>query len=335
MFEVALYDCKPYDVEFFKSTPGQEKMSWRYFDFRLSSDTAKTAEGARAVCVFVNDKLNSECLDALSQFGVQHIALRCAGYNNVDLAVARALKLPVTRVPAYSPNAVAEHTVGLLLAACRKIHRAYDRVRDLNFSLSGLVGVDIHGKTVGVVGCGKIGKIVAQIMTGFEANVLCYDPHPDEEWAVQWGVKYVDFRDMLPVCDMYTLHVPLIPETFHLLSAEVLFRMKRGAIIVNTSRGAVIDTEALIMALKTGHLGGVALDTYEEEEGIFFQDLSGQILLDDDLLRLLMFPNVLITAHQGFLSANALAEISRITIDNLLRGERGEPFLPGTLLTSS
>jgi D-lactate dehydrogenase len=284
------------------------------------------------VCLFVNDKADRACLTMLAELGVRLIALRCAGYNNLDLAAARELGLGVVRVPAYSPNAVAEHTVGLLLTLNRKIHRAYNRVREQNFSLNGLVGFDLCGKTVGIVGTGKIGRIAATIFRGFGTTVIAYDPKPSTDWATLHGVRYVDFNTLLAESDVVSLHVPLVPETRHLLNAETLATMKPGVFIVNTSRGKLVDTGALIGALKSGHVGGVALDVYEEEEGIFFEDLSGQVLQDDELSRLLTFPNVLITAHQAFLTHEALGEIARVTTQNLLNLEVGAPFLEGTTL---
>ncbi len=268
----------------------------------------------------------------LRQLDVKLIALRCAGFNNVDLAAARACGIAVTRVPAYSPHAVAEHAAGLLLTLNRKIHRAYNRVREHNFSLNGLVGFDIAGKTVGIVGTGRIGRIAARIFRGFEARVIAYDPVPAPEWAKQYDVGYTDFPALLAASDIVSLHVPLTPQTVHLLRAETISRMKPGAFIINTSRGKLIDTTALIDALKEGRLGGVALDVYEEEEGVFFEDLSGEVLQDDELSRLLTFPNVLITSHQAFLTHEALSEIARVTTENILRWESGRPFLPGTAL---
>jgi D-lactate dehydrogenase len=294
--------------------------------------TAAAANGAQAVCIFVNDLADRACLEKLAALDVKLIALRCAGHNNVDLAAARALDLGVVRVPAYSPHAVAEHTIGLLLTLNRKIHRAYNRVRELNFSLSGLVGFDIRGKTVGIVGTGRIGRITAQIFRGFEANVLAYDPFPESDWANLHTINYTDLDTLLGASDVVSLHLPLLPDTLHLLNTQTIGRTKPGVFIVNTSRGKLIDTTALIAALKSGHIGGVALDVYEEEEGIFFQDLSGQVLLDDELSRLLMFPNVLITSHQAFLTKEALSEIARVTTENILTLESRVPFLEGTML---
>ena len=332
MIETAVYDTKPYDREYLARAAGAERIAWRFHDFRLSAETASAAKGVQVVCIFVNDHVDRACLEALAALDVKLIALRCAGYNNVDLAAARALGLAVVRVPAYSPHAVAEHAVGLLLTLNRKIHRAYNRVRELNFSLSGLVGFDIRGKTVGIVGTGKIGRIAAQIFRGFDANVMAHDPFPTPDWAKAHGIHYTDLDSLLAASDILSLHLPLMPDTLHLLNAQTIARMKPGVFIVNTSRGKLIDTTALIVALKSGHIGGVALDVYEEEEGIFFQDLSGQVLLDDELSHLLVFPNVLITAHQAFLTQEALSEIARVTTENIIRLETREPFLEGTTL---
>jgi len=332
MIETAVFDTKSYDREYLSRAAGAERIAWRFHEFRLSAETASAAKGARAVCLFVNDRADRACLEALALLGVKLIALRCAGYNNVDLPAARALGLAVVRVPAYSPHAVAEHAVALLLTLNRKIHRAYNRVREHNFSLNGLVGFDICGKTVGVVGTGKIGRIVAQIFRGFEANVIAYDPFPALDWAKERGVTYADFDSVLAQSDILTLHLPLTPDTHHLLNEHTLARLKPGVFIINTSRGKLIETGALIAALKSGHIGGVALDVYEEEEGIFFEDLSGQVLHDDELSLLLNYPNVLITAHQAFLTREALSEIARVTTENILKLEKGEPFSLGTTL---
>jgi D-lactate dehydrogenase len=332
MIPVAAYDTKPYDRQHLERANADHALAWQFHEFRLSADTAASARGAQAVCVFVNDRVDRACLEQLARQGVKLVALRCAGFNNVDLAAARALGLAVTRVPAYSPHAVAEHTVGLLLALNRKIHRAYNRVRELNFSLNGLVGFDLCGKTAGLIGTGKIGRVTAQILRGFGMRVLAHDPQADLAWAQSLGVEYVDLPALLAASDVVSLHVPLLPETHHLLRAQTLARLKRGAIVVNTSRGKLIDTTALIEALKSGHVAGVALDVYEEEEGLFFEDHSGEVLLDDELSRLLTFPNVLITAHQAFLTVEALNEIARVTTENIRRFSRGEPFLAGTTL---
>ena len=327
MTTVAFYDTKPYDRQYFKDVDG---LKWQFHDFRLTSETAASAAGAQAVCVFVNDRLDEPCLRALRDAGVKHVALRCAGFNNVDRSAAKSLGLAVTRVPAYSPHAVAEHTVALLLTLNRKIHRAWNRVREHNFSLNGLVGFDIAGKTVGIVGTGKIGRITAQIFRGFDATVLACDPFPMSDWATERGIRYTDFPSLLAASDIVSLHLPLTAQTHFLLNPETFAQMKPGAFLVNTSRGKLVDTAALIEALRTGHLGGVALDVYEEEEGLFFEDHSGELLQDDELTRLLSFPNVLVTAHQAFLTREALSEIARVTTKNLLRTEAD--FLPETRL---
>lgn len=332
MIEAAVYDTKPYDRKYLERAEGGGLIRWRFHDFRLSPETVMTAQGANVVCVFVNDDVNRACLEKLLQMGARLLALRCAGFNNVDLIAARALNIAVTRVPAYSPHAVAEHAVALLLTLSRKIHRAYNRVREQNFSLNGLEGSDIFGKTIGIIGTGKIGKIAAQILRGFETRVLAYDPLPAPEWAAKTGVQYTDLPALLRASDVLSLHLPLLPETEHLLNGDRIALMKPGAIIVNTSRGKLIDTAALVEALKSGQLGGVALDVYEEEDGVFFEDLSGEVLQDDVLSRLLMFPNVLVTSHQGFFTHEALGEIARVTVENILRLETGGPFLPGTTL---
>lgn len=332
MRTVAFYDTKPYDRDYFQRAEHASQLGWRFHEFRLNVATAASANGARSVCVFVNDRVDRACLKLLAGLGVRHVALRCAGFNNVDLGAARELGVAVTRVPAYSPHAVAEHTLALLLALNRKVHRAYNRVRELNFSLHGLVGFDLHGKTAGVVGTGKIGRITAGILRGFGMNVLAYDPFPSPDWARDTGVTYTDFDTLLAGSDVVTLHLPLTPQTHHLIGAASIARMRPGTVLVNTSRGKLVDTTAVIEALKSGQLGGVALDVYEEEEGIFFEDHSGEVLQDDELSRLLTFPNVLITAHQAFLTREALGEIARVTTTNICRQESGEAFLEGTVL---
>ncbi|HEY0967544.1 MAG TPA: 2-hydroxyacid dehydrogenase [Opitutaceae bacterium] len=331
MIDVAVYDSKPYDREFLTAAAGAKGIMWHHHDFRLTTDSAATARGAQAVCVFVNDRVDRACLTLLAEAGIKLVALRCAGFNNVDLEAAKSLGIAVTRVPAYSPHAVAEHTVALFLTLNRKIHRAYNRVREHNFSLAGLTGFDVHGRTVGIVGTGKIGRITAQIFRGFGARVLAFDPIADPAWASAHGIEYHDFETVLTTSDILSLHTPLTPATHHLLNQDSLARLKRGAYVVNTSRGKLIDTTALLHHLKTGHLGGVALDVYEEEEGIFFEDHSGHALQDDELNLLLSFPNVLITSHQAFLTREALSEIARVTTENLLR-LADETFLPGTRL---
>ncbi len=332
MLTVAFFDTKAYDRDYFKRADGADQLNLRFHEFRLTSETAATAEGAQAVCVFVNDKLDAGCLQQLWDVGVRFIALRCAGFNNLDLTAAKNLGFGVTRVPAYSPYAVAEHAIALLMSLNRHIPKAYNRVREHNFSLAGLVGFDVHGKTVGIVGTGKIGQITAQILRGFDARVIGYDPQPNSEWAAGHGVEYVTFEELLAVSDVVSLHLPLTPQTHFLLNAETLAKMKPGAILLNTSRGKLINTADLIEALKSGRLGGVALDVYEEEEGLFFEDLSGEVLQNDELSRLLTFPNVLVTAHQAFLTHEALSEIARVTSANLMRYSRKQALVGGSVL---
>jgi D-lactate dehydrogenase len=330
--QTVVFDTKSYDRESLQRASSNGEIEWRFFESRLSVETAAAARGARAACIFVNDHADQASLEALASLGVKHLALRCAGYNMVDLPAAAKLGLSVTRVPAYSPYAVAEHAVALLLALNRKIPRASNRVRDSNFALNGLVGFDLHGKTAGIFGTGKIGRVAAEILRGFGMKVLAFDLYPSVEWAQQNGIEYTDARTLARESEVISLHTPLTPETHHIIRRETLELMKPGTILINVSRGALIDTRALIEALKCGRLGGVGLDVYEEEEGIFFEDLSGQILHDDDLARLLTFPNVLITAHQAFLTHEALAEIGRVTVANLSAFAAGKSFLADTVL---
>jgi D-lactate dehydrogenase len=329
-----VFDTKPYDRQALQQASADYGIEWHFHEFRLTEDSASAAKNARAICVFVNDQLNRPCLEVLARHGVELVALRCAGFNNVDVASARELKITVTRVPVYSPHAVAEHTVALLLTLNRKIHRAFNRVRELNFSLNGLVGFNLYGKTAGLVGTGKIGRVTGQILRGFGMRVLAYDLLPDHEWARHTGIEYVDaLSELLRLSDVVSLHTPLTAETRYTIRAETLALMKRGSILINSSRGGLVDTKALIDALKSGHLAGVGLDVYEEEEGIFFEDLSGDVLHDDDLARLLTFPNVLITSHQAFLTEEALTEIARTTVANISALARQVSFVEGSVLT--
>lgn len=328
--KVALYDTKSYDRQYLENARGRDQIDWTFYEFRLSTETVGTAAGHQAVCVFVNDRVDAPCVEALKQHSIQHIALRCAGFNNVDFTTAAHCGISVSRVPAYSPHAVAEHTIALLLTLNRHTHRAHNRVRERNFSLAGLVGFDIHGKTAGIIGTGKIGRIVAEILRGFGAKVLAHDPMPQDSWALEHGVEYVQLQSLLQSSDIISLHSPLTPETLHLFDEESFALLKEGAYLINTSRGKLIDTTALIKNLKAGRLGGVALDVYEEEEGVFFEDLSDCILADDELSRLLTFPNVLITSHQAFLTHEALSEIARVTTENLVRKASGKSLLADT-----
>lgn len=329
---LCVYDTKSYDREFLLASSLSDKIHFKFHDFRLEEDTAEASKDCQAACIFVNDTADRATLEKLAGVGITHLALRCAGFNNVDLDAARDLGLSVTRVPSYSPHAVAEHTVALLLTLNRKIHRAYNRVRELNFSLGGLVGFDLHGKTAGIVGTGRTGRIVAEILKGFGMNVLVSDPYPNNQWATENGLTYVQLDELYRASDVISLHAPLTPQTHHLVNAASLAQMKQGVCIINVSRGGLIDTTCLIHALKSRQVGGVGLDVYEEEEGVFFEDLSGEVLHDDELARLLTFPNVLITAHQAFLTKEALAEIARVTTENVVRLHNGEPALEDTSL---
>lgn len=327
--KTAFFDTKPYDRKYFEES-GHEI---NFFDYRLSKTIAPLTEGHEAVCVFVNDVVDRACLTILAENGVKQVALRCAGFNNVDLEAAAELGVKVTRVPTYSPHAVAEHTVALLLTLNRQIHRAYQRVREHNFSLAGLVGFDLHGKTVGILGAGQIGRITAKLFQAFGCRIMIYDLKPDFDWLREHDMESASFEEVLAESDIVSLHLPLTPETFHLIDEEAISHMKPGSYLINTGRGKLVETGALIAALKGKDLGGVALDVYEEEEGVFFEDLSNEILDDDVLSRLLTFPNVLITSHQAFLTHEALSEIARITLENLTRGDEGKDFLEGTEVT--
>ena len=322
---VAAFSVKPYDRVSLATAAVGLPIEWAWFEPRLDRDTARLAEGATAVNCFVNDQLDAATLDILSAQGVKLITLRCAGFNQVDLAAAARLSLPVVRVPEYSPHAVAEHTLGLILMLDRRLHKAYNRVREGNFSLEGLLGFDLFGRTVGVVGTGRIGRRVAEILLGFGCRVLAYDPAPEPELAAR-GVAFMPLDGLLAEADIVTLHCPLKPNTRHLIDAAAIARMKRGAMLINTSRGGLVDTPAVIAALKTGQLGHLGLDVYEEEADLFFDDHSNAIIRDDIFTRLLTFPNVVITAHQAFFTQNALDAIASQTVRNLVHFQRGEPL---------
>lgn len=316
MSEIRVFSAKSYDREGFTQANERHGHDLVFLDARLEPATVELAAGAPAVCVFVNDVVSAPVLDALAAGGTECVALRCAGYNNVDVAQAERLGLTVVHVPAYSPNAVAEHTLALILALNRRIHRAYNRVRDGNFALDGLVGVDLAGKTVGVVGTGRIGAIVARLLWHLRCRVLAVDPYEDEH-LLELGAEYVDLERALAESDIITLNCPLTAETHHLVDAEAISRMRRGVMLVNTGRGALIDTAAVVDGLKSGQIGSLALDVYEEEADLFFVDRSEEILDDDVFARLLTFHNVLITAHQAFLTREALAAIAETTLSNV------------------
>lgn len=323
---VAFFDTHRFDREAFERANTEYGFALTFLDPRLSRDTAVLAAGFEAVCSFVNDRLDEHALALLRDHGVRLVALRSAGFNHVDVEAASRLGLTVVRVPEYSPYAVAEHAVALLLTLNRRIHRAYNRVREANFSLDGLVGFDLHGKTVGVIGTGRIGAAMLRIMHGFGCRLLAHDVAENKALTTELPLRYVALPILLAEADIVSLHVPLTPQTRHLLDASALGMMKPGVVLINTSRGALIDTQALVSALKSGHIGAAGLDVYEEEEGVFFKDLSNQVLQDDVLARLLTFPNTLITSHQGFLTHEALANIARTTLENIRAFERGEPL---------
>jgi D-lactate dehydrogenase len=321
---VCMFSTRAYDRASFTAAAESTSHRFRFIDTRLTPDTAALADGCEAVCAFVNDDLGAATLRRLAAIGVRHVALRSAGFNHVDLAAATELGLTVVRVPAYSPNAVAEHTIALILAVNRHIPRAHDRVRDRNFSLEGLVGFDLAGKTVGVIGTGRIGALVARLLWHFRCHVLASDPVVDED-LIELGVEYVALDELWPQCDIISLNAPLMPETHHLVNTATIARCKRGFMLVNTGRGPLVDTRAVIEGLKSGQIGSVALDVYEEEGALFFKDRSSDILDDDVFARLLTFPNVVITAHQAFLTNEALAAIAEVTIANLDDLANGRP----------
>lgn len=320
---VAFFDTHGFDrepLELANRARGHELV---FFEARLTSATAPLARGFPCVCCFVNDRLDASALGELAEGGVRLVALRSAGYNNVDLDAAARHGMVVVRVPEYSPHAVAEHAVALVLALNRKIYRAYARVREGNFSLDGLVGFDLHGKTVGVVGTGRIGRAAATIFAGFGCRVLAFDLAPDAELVRAHGARYVALQELYSESDVISLHVPLTPATHHMVDARAIATMKHGVMLINTSRGGLVDSRALVEGLKSGKVGSAGLDVYEEEEGVFFRDLSDQVIQDDVLARLLLFPNVVITAHQGFLTHEALANIAATTLDNITAFEHG------------
>jgi D-lactate dehydrogenase len=320
---IAVFSTKPYDITFLERANAAHQHELVFFDSRLGPNTIALAHGCDAVCVFVNDCVNADVLAALARDGIRLIALRCAGFNNVDLDAAAARGLIVVRVPAYSPHAVAEHTLALVLSLNRQIHRAYARVREGNFALDGLMGFDLHGRTAGVIGTGRIGAIVAHLLRGFGCRVLAHDVTPNQLCEAE-GVEYVSLDYLLRQSDLVTLHCPLMPDTYHLIDAAALAIMKPGVMLINTSRGALLDAAAAIEALKSGRLGSLGLDVYEEEADMFFEDLSNRVLKDDVFARLLTFPNVLITGHQAFFTADALTAIAETTIENISAFARGD-----------
>ena len=314
--KIAFFDTKPYDIPSFEKYGEMNNVSFKFFEAKLNEDTAELAHGFDGVCAFVNDTVDAAVIDRLESLGVSVLALRCAGFNNVDMKHAYG-KLHVLRVPAYSPYAVAEHTMALLLTSIRRIHKAYLRSRDFNFSLSGLVGFDLHGKTVGVIGTGRIGRAFIDICLGFGMKVLAYDKYPSPDLQNDGRVRYVELDTLFTESDVISLHCPLTDETYHVIDEEAIERFKKGVVLLNTSRGALVDAEALLAGIKSRKVGAACLDVYEEEADLFFEDNSGHILEDDTLARLISMPNVIVTSHQAFLTEEALENIAETTVNNL------------------
>ena len=314
--KIAFFDAKPYDKPSFDKYGEAQGIEFKYFETKLNEDTAELANGYDGVCVFVNDTVNAPVIDNLVKMGIKIVALRCAGFNNVDMKYAFG-KLHVFRVPAYSPYAVAEHTMAMLLTSIRRIHKAYIRTRDFNFSLAGMTGFDLYGKTVGVIGTGKIGKVFINICRGFGMKVLAYDKFPSREIENE-HVRYAELDELFEKSDVISLHCPLSEETYHIIGEEALSKCKRGVVILNTSRGALVDAEALLQGIKSRKVGAACLDVYEEESEFFFEDFSGHILDDDVLARLISMPNVIVTSHQAFLTEEALSNIAETTVENII-----------------
>lgn len=327
--KIGFFDTHKFERRVFEEENAklQQPHEISFVEARLTPETALLGRGSPAICAFVNDVVSREVVQTLSDGGLKLIALRSAGFNHVDLVACKEFGVRVVRVPAYSPHAVAEHALCLILALNRKIHRSYQRVRELNFSLEGLVGFDLYGKTVGVVGTGKIGAVFATVMRGLGCRVLVYDVVRDEGLVKEHGVEYVSLDELYRSSDVISLHVPLRPETHHIIDGKAIEQMKSGVMLINTGRGGLIDTKALIEGLKTGKIGAAGLDVYEEEEGVFFFDLSDRVLLDDTLARLLTFPNVLVTAHQAFLTTEALSQIAATTLGSVSDFEAGRPLV--------
>ncbi len=315
--KIAFFDTKPYDRPAFEHFGSEAGLTFKFFEAKLTEDTAGLADGFDAVCVFVNDTVNAAVIDRLCDLGVQTVALRCAGFNNVDLKHAEG-RIRVVRVPAYSPYAVAEHTMALLLTSIRRIHKAYIRTRDFNFSLAGMTGFDLHGKTMGVIDTGRIGRVFIDICRGFGMKVLAYDKYPSPAVSDGESVCYVTLDELFAESDIISLHCPLTEETYHIIDEDAITRCKRGVVILNTSRGALVDTEALLAGIKSRKVGAACLDVYEEESELFFEDFSGHIVEDDTLARLISMPNVIVSSHQAFLTEEALSNIAETTVQNLV-----------------
>ena len=323
--KIAFFSAKPYDKTFFEARNKDFRFELEYWETHLGPHVVNAVdEGTEVVCVFVNDKLNAEVIETLANKGVKIIALRCAGFNNVDLEAAKRFGLRVCRVPAYSPEAVAEHAVAMLLTLNRKTHKAYNRVREQNFSLNGLMGFNLHGKTIGVVGTGKIGKAFCKIMLGFGCKLLAFDPQENEELKAA-GVEYLELDELWKLSDIISLHCPLNADNHHMINADSLKLMKKSVTIINTSRGALLNTPDVIQGLKNKQIAYLGIDVYEQEEKLFFKDLSGSIIEDDDIQRLLSFPNVLLTGHQAFFTEDALEQIASITLNSINEILNGQP----------
>ena len=320
--KIAVFSTQKYDREFLSAVPTEHKFV--FFEAQMNNDTVNLTQGFDGVCIFVNDHADSEIITELKNNGIKVIALRCAGFNNVDVKAAEKAGIRVVRVPAYSPEAVAEHAVALIMTLNRKTHKAYLRIKENNFSLERLTGFNIYGKTVGVVGTGKIGKAFCKIMLGFGAKVIAYDKHEDDE-AKKLGIKYVTFEEVLKNSDIISLHCPLTPETKYMIDWEAFANMKDGVMLINTSRGALINTKDAILALKRGKIGYLGIDVYEQEEHLFYKDLSENIIPDDTIARLMSFPNVMMTSHQGFFTKEALTEIAATTVGNIDCVAQGKP----------
>ena len=315
--KIAFFDTKSYDIPSFEKHGNEHGISFKFFEPKLNEDTVKLAQGYDGVCAFVNDMINAPVIDRLSQMGIKILALRCAGFNNVDIKHAYG-KIHILRVPAYSPYAVAEHTMALLLTSIRRIHKAYIRSRDFNFSLSGMTGFDLYGKTVGIIGTGRIGKVFIDICKGFGMKILAYDKYPAKDLDNGDTVRYASLDDIFEKSDIISLHCPLTEETYHIIDETALSKCKKGVVILNTSRGALVDAEALLRGIKSRKVGAACLDVYEEESDLFFEDNSGHILEDDVLARLISMPNVIVTSHQAFLTQEALENIAETTVKNIV-----------------
>ncbi len=313
----AFFDAKPYDKPSFEKYGAQHDVRFKYYETKLNEDTVDLAKGCDGVCVFVNDTVNAAVIDRLQEMGVNIVALRCAGFNNVDMKHAFG-KLHVVRVPAYSPYAVAEHTMAMLLTSIRRIHKSYIRTRDFNFSLSGLTGFDLHGKTVGVIGTGRIGRVFIDICRGFGMNVLAYDKFPAQGLDNGDTIRYVELDELFEKSNIISLHCPLTDDTYHIINDEALAKCRQSVVILNTSRGALVDAEALLAGIKSRKVGAACLDVYEEESDFFFEDYSGHIMEDDTLARLISMPNVIVSSHQAFLTEEALENIAETTVQNIV-----------------